>query len=294
MFAQHSPVLRQCFSRYMSLWHTRVTRVYHFSSTSISMGRGWTARDEAELRMMHKEGRSALFIADALGRTERAVRKRYSNLGLTSKRVSWSKADAIRLRDARDQGLSWAEIHAMFPHIPFHMLQHRYHNSTGLGGPGTRKPWTVEEDSLLLKLVEDSQLSWVKAAEHFPGRGKSSLRTRYETLRTRPQRNAVKNDRAWTMEESNRLSALMSAGHTIKEMTALLDRTYNSVYARARRTVLLPRREWLASDLVKLHKLHSPGCNIEDMAKLLKRSPDSVRSKLLKEGLRYVPKTAEI
>ena len=110
------------------------------------------------------------------------------------------------------------------------------------------KPWTDEEDALVLKLVATLGPSWTRIAAHFPERSDSSVRNRYSRLKAGPPTDAKPpRDRGaelpWSAEEEEKLHlgvAMYGARWSTITRTLFPGRTVNAVRNRFNRQLRKP------------------------------------------------------
>lgn len=116
------------------------------------------------------------------------------------------------------------------------------------GNASDSKPWTDEEDALVLRLVAEHGPSWTRIASHFPGRSDSSVRNRHSRLKAGPPaEEKPPRDRGaelpWTKEEEEKLHmgvAMYGARWSTITRTLFPGRTINAVRNRFNRQLRKP------------------------------------------------------
>ena len=153
--------------------------------------------------------------------------------------VQWTaEEEELLLRLREEQQMPWAEINEYFPDRSRHALRTRYYViSRDQPGKTRNKPWTDEEDELLLELATDNSLSWVETAEWFPERSPTAVKSHYGSLmRDVPLAKTFLTH--YTAEEDKLLLELAETGMPWKERAKLFeDRTVKSLKSRYRKIV---------------------------------------------------------
>ena len=80
----------------------------------------------------------------------------------------------------------WPSVAEHMPNRNVRQCRDRWVNY--LSGRNTNRPWTTEEDDLLLELRGKYGSSWVTIAKHFEGRNDIAIKNRYNVLIRRSKR----------------------------------------------------------------------------------------------------------
>ena len=217
-----------------------------------------------------------------------------SELELIKRGQRWTYEEEQLLLNLRDQEMPWEEISTFFPErtlvaLKMKHFQVKQSQSTAADKHGKAKPWTDEENELLLALKK-VHTPWADIARILPERSLQSIRSNYDSLIKNPPlsipQRAVPH---YTAEDDELLLKLAREGLPWKQRQAYFEN--RSLQSLKSRYQLLKRKQGKSSPRTS-PKSFTPeedefiiqavewGTKTSDIARLLGRNKTSIRGRI--------------
>ncbi|KAG5968448.1 hypothetical protein E4U58_001850 [Claviceps cyperi] len=284
----------------------------------------WTEKEDKLLLALKEAGGTWQEISEILGRTPGACRGRYGkrlevseaesfqgSSQLENERGKWTEEEEKLLFQLKASDKTWPEIAKRLPGRTDIDCQRRYEESLDVyeietersqGRPQAKliklKPWTEEEDKLLLTLKEAGG-TWQEISESL-GRTPCACRTRYvkrlavsETDKSQDSLKLRNEGGKWTEEEGKLLLALRKAGGTWQDISESLGRTPCACRSRYIKRLAVSETDksqdslklrneggkWTEEEDKLLLALREAGGTWQDISESLGRTPGACRGR---------------
>lgn len=168
------------------------------------------------------------------------------------------------------------------------------------------RPWTGDEEQLLLQLRDEQEMAWSEIAEYFTDRTWTALKIRYHQLTRDSSAPPRGKANAWTSEEEARLLDLVESGVQFSEMPQILrGRTLKAIRSKYRTLTEgfpapnLYKKQYTAAEDELILELAEAGLTWDEIAKHFKwRNANSLRRRFAKltstTRRRYSPEEDEL
>ncbi|KAG6108850.1 hypothetical protein E4U14_003453 [Claviceps sp. LM454 group G7] len=227
------------------------------ASLRAKLNKPWTDEENKLLLELKKAGRTWKEISESMGRTPGACRSHYfekrfqvsetetsqGSLQLENEE-EWTAEEEKSLFQLKASDKTWPEIANRLPGRTDLDCQRRYEERFDAYGTempqgslqaklNKLKPWTEEEDKLLLTLKEAGVKKWQEISESL-GRTSYACQSRYgKCIEKVSETEKLKNEGfKWTAEEEKLLVQLKASDKTWQEISERLERTPSACQAR--------------------------------------------------------------
>lgn len=128
---------------------------------------------------------------------------------------SWTEKDIALLVKSKEEGKSWTDIFAQFPHRTTHAVRMRYYK-TDEPLKASKQAWTEEDNARLAQLRED-KIPWEEVTKSFPGRNLHAIQMHYYQYMVNP----IKSSQIpCTKEDYALMAELKAKGHSWDDIAA--------------------------------------------------------------------------
>jgi len=244
-------------------------------------GAPWDAADDARLRALLREGRTARAIAEAMGRSEKSVEWRVHELGLSTRRYWSEEEDRIVLEGVRE-GLSARAIAALLPGRTRGAVKVRAWKLTGRARGFAR--WNADEIASLERCYANGESVKAWAAAH--GRPLSGVRWKARELGLR---HPVSRG-PYTRAEDEAIRAAYAQGRSIAACARALGRPLRSVYQRAAKIGLTHThasgwRRYGEDEIARIRRLAAAGWSAREIGLQIGRTRSAVHRLAARHGI---------
>lgn len=153
---------------------------------TLRVNRPFTPVEDEELLSLRAQGHLYREIALKMSRDQHVLCARYQNIRRAStshRKHTWSEEESKILQTLRNSGATWDQISAKLSRTS-RTCQAKYYYDTKMRGFRLTNygDWLQDEDAKLIRLRDESRLTWVKLAAQMPGKSAHSCSRRYRFL----------------------------------------------------------------------------------------------------------------
>lgn len=262
---------------------------------------------------MREDGKTAVEISAALGRSIKSVYDAAKRLRMTTAQREFTSSEDALIRAAGASGVTnklaqWRTLQkGSMPDRNIAALSRRYDQllaATAKGDPPPPSGHTARKPALRFSLAEKEKIvklrhqgmHWIDILKHLPGRTSSAaVQTLYHATVPKDSWVVVEPSNWWSQDERNRLKDLVDEGQCSEYIAKELNRPLRSVRERVKKLrgtepvskTYGAQKHWSKKELQELLQLDlDRQYTVQEMAEIMNRSTSSVRGQLEYLGAR--------
>ncbi|KAI5358884.1 hypothetical protein Slin14017_G111670 [Septoria linicola] len=279
-----------------------------FASSAISLGR-WTEEYDTPKDLLRANKSSWEIHTHLPQRSLSAITRKVHvirrELGSGTRKQPWTDDGKSRLLKAKDSGLSWVSIRAMFPKRTFAAIRTSYDRAAVklcqknvTPGQSSVSKLGEQEIEQIIRLRDQDGMTFLKIAQEL---GRSLTQVRYAYVSNVKWSPKLDGHRPWTADDLRKARDLYASGKSIKDLAACLGKspmaTYHQFQSEKKNGGVTtgPHGHWTDVKLDKLYEMKRAGATIIEISLELKhRTANSIQSRWSRaRGERASPKIGQ-